>query len=197
MGSLPSFVSVSDGQRRSISKEVRRPEDMADYFSLSPAIPIVIHSHQAFYDAGSLQWLRLLRALKPEIYTQTLFETRIGRVPVGPRVGVHIRRTDHKKAILHSPTAAFIAAMAKCSENTVFILATDSEKEVELLKAEFTGRVFTLANVNERWSPLGVKNAIVDMLGLASCRKIFGSYDSSFSQMAAAYGGVDLEVIGA
>jgi len=192
---LPLFVSVSDGLRRP-SKEVRTPEDVTDYFSLPPSIPIIIHSHQAFYDVGGDRWLRYLRRyLKPEFFTQTLFDTRIARVPPGPRVGVHIRRTDHQKAILHSPTEAFVAAMKKCSEDTIFILATDSEKEVERLKEEFPGRIVCLAIVNERWSPLGVKNAIVDLLGLASSRKIFGSYGSSFSEIAALYGGVELEVI--
>jgi len=192
---LPAYVSVSVGMGRPISKLVSTPDDVRDYFSRPPAIPILIHSYYAFYDAGSARWLGLLRSLKPEFFVEALFDTRMARIPEGPRVGVHIRRTDHEKSIQNSPTDAFVAAMKTCSEDTVFILATDSDKEVERLKAEFPGRIFTLAVVNERTTVTGIQNAVLDFLGLASSRKIFGSCGSSFSEMAALYGGVEMKVI--
>lgn len=192
---LPSFVNVSNGPRLSQSVEVRVAEHVRDYFYLSRSMPIVIHSHQPFYGSGTERWTELLRALKPDMFVQALYDTRMLEIPPGPRVGVHIRRTDHKKAIDNSPTEAFVTAMRACSEDTVFILATDSDREAERLREEFPGRVFMLALINDRGSAMGVKNAVLDFMGLASSRKIFGSYFSSFGEMAAAYGGVPLEII--
>jgi hypothetical protein len=193
--SLPPFVRVSDGPRLSQSVEVRVAEHVRDYFYLSLRTPIVIHSHQAFYGSGTERWAELLRALKPDMFVQALYDTRMLEIPPGPRVGVHIRRTDHQKAIMNSPTGAFVTAMKSCSDDTVFILATDSDKEAERLREEFPGRVFMLALINDRGSVMGMKNAVLDFMGLASSQKIFGSYFSSFGVVAAAYGTVPLEII--
>lgn len=116
------------------------------------------------------------------------------RVPVGPRVGVHIRRTDHKKSIRNSPSESFVRFMKKCNPGSIFILATDSIDERAIMEEKFPGRVFCLSAIYDRNNTFGVQTALLDFLALASCEKIIGSFDSSFSEMAAMYGEKPLEI---
>lgn len=115
-------------------------------------------------------------------------------------VGVHIRRTDQKKSIEYSKTENFIALMKKelsLNSNTCFYLATDDMKEEEILRKEFPGRILSNSNrVLERDSKDGMYDAVVDLYCLASCKKIIGSYWSSFSEIAAALYGAQLLIAG-
>jgi hypothetical protein len=110
-------------------------------------------------------------------------------------MGIHIRRTDHLAAIQKSPTEAFIKAMREYPPETRFFVATDSEAERNALKVVFGQRILTIATVLNRETFVGGVDAFLDFLGLSLCSEILGSAESSFSQMAAAYGGCPLKVI--
>lgn len=107
---------------------------------------------------------------------------------VSEMIGVHIRRTDHEKAIQESPTEKFLALMQQeISENpsTNFFLATDDPFEEARLRDVFPGRIYTYPKEKvERNSPRGIKDALVDLYCLASCRKLIGCHASAFSMTA-------------
>jgi hypothetical protein len=114
-------------------------------------------------------------------------------------IGVHIRRTDHKEAILHSPLELFIEKMQKDvneDSDTVFYLATDDE-EVENIMAKKFPLVEhkNFADRKSRRTEEGMKDAYVDMLCLSRCEKIYGSYGSTFSNMASLIGKIKCETI--
>lgn len=116
---------------------------------------------------------------------------------LGPHpVGIHIRRTDHTRAIHESPTEAFIRRMQQLPADSRFYLATDDEHEKETLRKAFPGRVFTAGNKAERSSLSGMEDALVEMYILARTTLILGSSGSSFSETAATIGGIQLEIIG-
>lgn len=112
-------------------------------------------------------------------------------------IGVHIRRGDHKYAIANNPIEKFIQKMKEAlSDNPDmhFYLASDGEDVIELMRAEFPGRVI----INEgaelsRKSKLGMENAIIDLLALSKSGRIIGSFGSTFSDMASYIGGIELE----
>ncbi len=81
-------------------------------------------------------------------------------------IGVHIRRTDNTESIQNSPLELYIHQM-----NVDLSL----DKEVDL-KA-------------------GMIGAMIDLYCLAKCSKIYGSYWSSFSEVAARIGDIPLKVI--
>jgi len=113
-------------------------------------------------------------------------------------VGVHIRRTDHGPSIEKSPTRLFIKKMKEEINNnsdTLFFLATDDPKEELELTEKFGQRVLTFNKTFERDSVDGIQNALVDLLCLASCSKIYGSFYSSFSYTAAQMQGAELHVL--
>lgn len=122
--------------------------------------------------------------------------------PLLPRlVGVHIRRQDNRQAIARSGTAAFVAAMRAELDRDPgcgFFLATDDAGEERALRAEFGERVHVHAKSTLRRSDhAAALDAVVDLYCLAGCRRIIGSYYSSFTDTAAAIHGAPLAVIGA
>lgn len=118
---------------------------------------------------------------------------------VNQAVGVHIRRTDHKKAKIYSPTSLFIEKMDKeISEQpeTRFFLATDSPEVEDRLVARFGDRIITHPKRSlNRDDPDAIKDALIDLYCLASCKKIFGSYWSSFTDTASEIYGAERIIV--
>lgn len=114
-------------------------------------------------------------------------------------IGVHIRRTDNGKSRIFSPTEAFVDVMSrelKQNPETKFYLATDDDVEENYLKSIFGVRILTYRKRTiDRNDPLGIEDALVDLVNLSNCAKIFGSYYSSFSDTAAAWKGIQKFVI--
>ncbi len=103
-------------------------------------------------------------------------------------VGIHIRRTDHVRAIENSPTELFIEEINKEineSPDTRFYLATDSFEEEKVLKETFKNKIITNSSRElSRNSSQGIIDALVDLGCLNKCSKIIGSDWSSFSWTA-------------
>lgn len=117
----------------------------------------------------------------------------------GHTIGLHIRRTDNRQAILHSPTAAFAAAIKAelaTQPDTRFYLATDSPQEEQTLCRQFPDRIIVMTKQSlDRDNPEAVRLAALDLWHLAQCERIYGSYWSSFSEVAADWGGTGLTII--
>lgn len=117
----------------------------------------------------------------------------------GKYIGVHVRRTDHIEAIKNSPLELFIEKMRAelaLEPGARFYVATDDNSVLEELKKVFPGKVTTLENrYLARDSEQGIIDAYVEMLCLSRCTKILGSFNSTFSSMAATIGGIPLEVV--
>ena len=105
--------------------------------------------------------------------------------------GFHIRRTDNVKSIKFSPDDLFINKAKVLIENdnkVKFFLATD-DAEVRTKFRRLFGWHCVTRDVAERHSINGVEDAVVDMLLLSSCKRgVYGSYWSSFSEVAAEVG---------
>ncbi len=114
-------------------------------------------------------------------------------------VGVHVRRTDHAEASANSPLSLFIEKMkAEGKEReTDFYVTTDEPSVIEELKRHFPAERLIVyeEKVLDRDSKAGIQDALVDMLCLAKCRKILGSYQSTFSLIPSIMGGRELEMV--
>ncbi len=113
-------------------------------------------------------------------------------------IGFHIRRTDHKIAIKNSPVALFVDKMEyylSLSEETKFFLATDDLKVEEELKSKFRDKCITHKKVFGRNSKAGIIDAAAEMYLLSNTKKIYGSYWSSFSIIAAKLSGIEYEIL--
>lgn len=114
-------------------------------------------------------------------------------------VGVHIRRTDHTWAIDSSKTNGFVTAIEQelaVKPDAKFYVATDDIKEENLLREKFSEHIVSNQNKSlSRNSVAGMQDALIDLICLASTTKIFGSYYSSFTDIAADWNGIEKIVI--
>lgn len=149
-------------------------------------------SWAAFYKAGTPEWLDALRALKPLPELAERAAVALAPAATNPPVGVHIRRTDHTKAIENSPSALFWTAMrARVARTTHFYVASDNDAERREAARQFPQQILTgPPKAGGRDSVDGMKDAMVDFIALSRCREVVGSAGSSFGEIAAAYGGI-------
>jgi hypothetical protein len=174
-------------------KEIKILKKTGDDFSFCSSLrKVYIQSCHHFYgSAYSFKWLKPVKAIEEIVgnYT-TLFDNNT--------VGIHIRRSDNLKSIAHSPVDEFIISMKSeldAVNDCKFFLATDSAEEESKLKRIFGSRIITHKKVLSRNSEQGIIDATIDLLCLASTRKVIGSYFSSFSAVASLIKGIELKLV--
>lgn len=110
--------------------------------------------------------------------------------------GIHIRGTDYR-VITNDFLAAYEAKIDETIEKlpqSKFFLATDEKSVKERLISKYGDRIIYL-NINlTRNNANGIKGAVADLWGLSNCNKVIGTYYSSFSEMAAEIGKVELVI---
>ncbi len=115
-------------------------------------------------------------------------------------IGIHIRRTDHAESIARSPIKKFvdeISSQLAIKPDVAFYLSTDSEEVVKQLKDLFAHKIVTGVSVRNRDSKEGITAALTDLCCLSQCKKIIGSFKSSFSERAAIMGHIPLQIVSA
>lgn len=113
-------------------------------------------------------------------------------------LGVHIRRTDNKMSIRHSPLASFrkrINELLDQGQADRIFLCTDDECVRDYFREAYGERVLTRRVCLSRNALQGIRDAVVDLWCLSRTSYILGSYYSSFSDTAAELSGVTLEII--
>lgn len=130
---------------------------------------------------------------------QKNIQSRINQMLAGYKnhtAGIHIRRTDHVPSIKNSSTHYFINRMeTMLQENTIhqFYLSTDDREVEAALMDHFGEKILTLKNkVLNRNSRAGMEDAVLDIYCLANTNIIIGSFQSTFSEVAAAINNIPL-----
>ena len=144
-----------------------------------------------FHTTTDVKFAYWLKSLKPV----AAITAAVVALDLSGVVGVHLRRTDNTVAIQSSPNSAFITAMQARPAGTKFFVASDSASDRAALEAAFPGRILTLAKNLTRGTRGGLQDALKDFVALSKCSEILGSKGSSFSEMAALYGGAALTVV--
>ena len=115
-------------------------------------------------------------------------------------IGVHIRRTDNNKSIEAASVDDFINAMeneVNQDRSVQFFVATDDPKVLTRLLTRFGKRIqFHKKRSYSRTNPLAIEDALIDLYALASCRRLIGSYWSSFTDTAMQIGNMETRIIG-
>ncbi len=112
-------------------------------------------------------------------------------------IGIHIRRQDHFEAISNSPTEVFFENIEKhLSVSEVdFFLATDDPLEKKRLKSRFGKRMITRDIDYSRSSRNGIEDAVIDLFCLSRTSEIWGSFNSTFGQVASELGHIKFKSI--
>lgn len=113
-------------------------------------------------------------------------------------IGIHIRRTDHALSIEKSPNSLFIEQIKKEIEldsNAKFYLASDSLEDKKEIKDLFGNKIITSFDQVRRNDEEGIKEAVTELFALSSTRKIYGSFQSTYSRLAARISGIELHIL--
>ena len=115
-------------------------------------------------------------------------------------VGVHIRRTDNKLAIAHSPTSKIVQIIEQTLEglpDAGIFLATDDEREEAALRQAYPDRLCVRSKKSRnRWHSNAIQDALIDLVCLSRTTHIVGSAGSSFSSVASVLGNTPLTIAG-
>lgn len=109
-------------------------------------------------------------------------------------IGIHIRQTDNFISIDNSPVELFVDKIKeeiKRNINVTFFLATDNPILEDKLIKLFGSKIMVYKKELNRNSQQGITDAVVDMFCLSKTKYIYGSYWSSFSDIASVIGGID------
>ena len=164
-----------------------------DFFD-SIKLPAYIFTWEHFYQADEY-----FKLFKPTAELQKRID-EVTKHFTKDMVSVHIRRTDQVTSIAYSKTENFIDLMNReiaANPDVKFFLATDDKDEEALLRKTFPGRIVSNENRTLRRDSLdGMYDALLDLYCLAACKKIIGSYYSSFTDTAAALGNIPKLIAG-
>lgn len=152
---------------------------------------VVIDSWEAFYPSTSFR--KNLFVLK----NQAPLQKELFKIDSNT-IGVHIRRTDNSWSVNNSPLELFEEKMGNevvSNPATRFYLCSDDETVKDHFRqGEWKERIVFPDGVLGRDSKEGIIQAAVEMFTLAHTKKIYGSYWSSFGEIAARIGGIPLEI---
>lgn len=153
--------------------------------------PLLIQSGVIFYDF-SPEFYRNLFIPKKDFITAA-----VERLDNNKNIiGLHIRRTDNIVSIEKSPTILFINTIKNelyKDSNVKFYLATDDNAIKSQLTSIFgKNKIICSEKTAVRSTNNGIREALVEMLCLSMCKKIYGSFWSSYSEAAAMLGNVNL-----
>lgn len=137
------------------------------------------------------EWLRLKPALQQRV-------DAVVRQFSSMTIGLHVRGTDHLLARQHSTLDRFIARIDQeiaAHPDVRFFLATDEPEVKRQLLVRYPERIITCEAPLRRDTLEGMQAAIVDCFCLSRTCKILGSYNSTYSSLAAEIGGIELEEV--
>jgi|GEM_PF-590332 len=152
---------------------------------------VMIRTDHAFCYPEDFLWLQPIASIQEQV-------ERIACRFNDCAIGLHIRRGDHRLAAERSPLSTFLREVERViDENPLatFYLATDDVGVRSQLFARFGDRVVTSGATICRNTVTGVQAAVVDLVCLARCREIWGSFGSSFAETAFHLGGGEFYLI--
>ncbi len=168
----------------------------SDIFDIIPqkAKKILISSYSQMYD------LKGINRNEAILIPKKMIQNRIDDITKNfgkHAVGIHIRGTDNVKSLRHSPFDVFVDCINKeliKNPDAIFYISTDEMEYKERMVQIFGDKIITSPVILKRDSVEGMKGALVDLYCLSQTNYIIGSYWSSFSEIAAEIGGIELIV---
>ncbi len=111
-------------------------------------------------------------------------------------IGLHIRRSDHVVSKQFSSNEKFVNIVRKeleaDSNHYFFICSDDHEAKMELKNIFGDRIIFNVIEDFNRNSKAAILDAVIDMYSLTKTKKIYGSHQSSFSQVASEIAGIPI-----
>jgi len=113
-------------------------------------------------------------------------------------IGLHIRRTDHERSKAFSTLDKFIHVInseIQINPHSTFYIATDDDSVLKTLVQSFGNRILSFPKNNTRTTEQGIIDAVTELYLLSETKKIYGSYFSTYNQVAAQIRNKELIII--
>ncbi len=113
-------------------------------------------------------------------------------------IGMHIRRTDNLKSIELSPLHLYedkLQELVSQNSNLKVYVATDDPSLKDHFKKTYPNQVIIYEKTFGRDSLEGIEDAVIELFMLSRTSEIYGSYYSSYSEMASKIGKTPLHIL--
>ncbi len=168
---LPSRVKIVDKTIPFKKMRCDTKKVIAEHAFLNN-LPIESNAH--FHKTDTKRFTRHIQSLQPVKKITIRVNKNFRSLPPDfIPVGVHIRRTDNRKAIEESPFHGFVESMRKIQKG-YFYLATDDPMVATTLMKTFPNRIHCHEILRNRNTVEGIQEAVVSLYTLAGCSFIFG-----------------------
>ena len=179
--------------------QILSPEDAVNFFKGKDEYEaLYIKSHGCFWSHNDItdkfKWIGVLRNLRPSFEVETLYTEWKSRDLVCRDV-IHIRRTDNEKARRLSPISAFKNLIAEQDTNKKFTIVSDDLYAVLEMYEMFGERMRIPERIRQRNTREGMIEAAAVFFVLARSSQIFGSANSSFTEIARDHGFSQLTIV--
>ena len=166
----------------------------ADYCELFKPIPQedvkLVENKQWLYNINGNKDYLVRWPLLKTMFEQTVFNFSIYRDG----------EIYSKLKMSYSRSLLLISCYPMCTKYTIqgmFVPQDDIQRRIdevkESLESKYPNRIITLMDDTDRNSLEGMKFAVLDLFCLSKTNKIIGSVGSSYSQIAAEIGGIEVE----
>lgn len=162
-----------------------------------PIAPLITGSCLVFTCHSLKDDFELNNLFNPTIELQSIIREKTKKFP-DKTIGLHIRQTDNILSIRKSPLLLFhqaIQSEIKKDKNITFFLSTDSLSVKNELYSEYGDRIIFNDLPLDRNSINGIQGAVIDLWCLSKTMRIYGSFYSTFSEMAAKIGNINYEIL--
>lgn len=166
--------------KQTILQKFKRTDNINELFFLNKN-NIIETDIDFFMPNFSLSFFKLLPELQKTVNQFVLHHQ------LNTTIGLHIRRSDNNVSIKNSPIELFeqkINQELELNNKQQFFLASDSEEVINEFKAKYPNKIITFANNKSRNEEAGIQEALIELYLLSKTYKVYGSYWSSFSEMA-------------
>lgn len=193
---ISALISGIDGRKRiyqDVNKNFLSDEKEIEKIVDESSCDVIIKSGLVFHPID--------RELMQELFHyNSSVAQRIEEIISGvkPDYTLQIRRTDNVNSIANSPIEAFEKIAARLIRENVesrIFLATDDEPTKERFRALHPDNIICNKAAASRNTKSGIVDAAAELYIMASTCHIYGSYWSSYSEIASLLGGVPLTVV--
>ena len=148
---------------------------------LLPSRKIVLSAFDLIRYRYDISWLKPVPPIARRI-------TELKQQFTPDTVGIHFRGTDGPFVPPAEKMIARMRAEIALNPNVKFFLASDGDKQGQVLETLFKDRLIKFKKSDIRWTTQGQQDAVVDLFGLAATSRIIGFKYSSFVIAAALIG---------
>lgn len=146
----------------------------------------------SYYNIRSVNIKKLYCNIKLNDLLEDKIQDYIKKYDIKNLIGIHVRRTDYTGNFIgkllngSNEDSEFFEYVSKNSKNNKFFLATDNKKTQDIYKNKYGNKVLYYEKIQEsdNLRKTSLENAIIDIYILSYCKRIKGTYNSSFTKFA-------------